>query len=181
MKYKNLIKFFLSIIFCELVGVVGSFFTISQISGWYAGLNKPFFNPPSWIFGPVWTIIFFLMGISLYFVWSKKWLPKNKIDFKNKKAWNPISQKFLSGSWQKVNIILIFLTQVVLNILWSVIFFGLHSAGAAFFVLLMLWFTIIFMIVNFYRVSRASALLLLPYILWVSFAGVLNFFIWVLN
>ena len=181
MKYNNLVKFFISIIICELVGVVGAIFTTPEINGWYKGLNKPFFNPPSWIFGPVWTTIFVLMGISLYLVWIKKWMPQNKINFIGKKPWNKLSQKLLFGSWQKANIIIIFWTQIILNVLWSVIFFGLHSPGAAFFELSMLWFAILFLIINFYRVSKTAAWLLLPYILWVSFAGVLNFFIWILN
>jgi len=195
MKYDNLLKFFASIIICELAGVIGSFFTVSQINGWYKNLNKPGFNPPNWIFGPVWTIIFVLMGISLYLVWSKKWHPKNKSIHEKTKMRNQVSisripvvqailvarQKFSSGSWQKLNIVLIFTAQLVLNILWSIIFFGMHSAGLAFFELLMLWFAIIFTSVNFYRVSKIAALLLLPYILWVSFAAVLNLAIFLLN
>ena len=181
MKFDNLLRLVVSIIICELAGVIGSFFTVSQISGWYGALNKPAFNPPAWIFAPVWTTIFILMGVSLYLVWTNKWLPVNKINLKNKKPWNKLSVKFLSGSWKQLNIILIFAIQLVLNILWSLIFFGAHSAGVAFFELIMLWFAIIFTIVNFYRVSKLAAWLMLPYILWVSFAGFLNFFIWVLN
>jgi len=181
MKYDNLFKLVVSITICELAAAIGADFTGSAIDSWYKALNKPFFNPPDWLFGPVWTIIFVLMGVSLYLVWIKKWEPKNKINFKGKKPWNSLSEKFLSGSWQKANIILIFSTQLVLNILWSVVFFGMHYTGLAFFELLMLWFAVIFTIINFYRVSRAAALLLLPYILWVSFAGILNYFIWILN
>jgi tryptophan-rich sensory protein len=181
MKYDNLLKLLVSIIICELAGVVGSFFTVSQISRWYSGLNKPFFNPPSWIFAPVWTTIFILMGISLYLVWIRKWEPSNNIKLNNDKPWNKLSQKFYNGSWQKANIIIIFAIQLLLNILWSVIFFGAHYTGLAFFELLMLWLAIFFTMINFYRVSKVAALLLLPYILWVTFAGFLNFFIWVIN
>ncbi|MCX6724376.1 MAG: tryptophan-rich sensory protein [Candidatus Staskawiczbacteria bacterium] len=181
MKYNNLIKLLASVIICELAGVVGSFFTVSQIGTWYRGLNKPFFNPPNWIFGPVWTTLFILMGISLYMVWSKKFVVKNELDFRKKKAWNRWSQQFFNGKWQKANIVIIFILQLFLNVLWSIIFFGWHSLGAAFFELLMLWFAIIYLIINFYRVSKAAAYLLLPYILWVSFAGILNYLIWVLN
>ena len=138
-------KIIISIIICELAGVVGSVFTVPAINGWYSALNKPSFNPPSWIFGPVWTTLFILMGISLYIVWSKK---------------------------IKLKVILIFATQLILNVLWSIIFFGLHSPVVAFFELLMLWFAIVFMMVNFYRISKIATWLLLPYILWVSFAGV---------
>ena len=181
MKYNNFLKLLTSIIVCELAGFIGSVFTMPEINTWYKSLNKPSFNPPDWIFGPVWTILFVLMGISLYLIWTKKWQPKNKIGKKKTKAWNSLSQKFLSGSWQKANIILIFITQLILNILWSVIFFGMHSPGIAFFELLMLWFAIIFMIINFYRVSKTASLLLFPYILWVSFAARLNLFIWIIN
>ena len=181
MKNDNLIKLFSSIIICEFAGIIGSFYTVPQINSWYAGLNKPSFNPPSWIFGPVWTTIFVLMGIALYLVWDKKWEPKNKFKFGQIKPWNRLSQKLLTGSWEKANIVLIFSTQIILNILWSIIFFANHSLGMAFFELLMLWFAILFTIVNFYRVSKIAGLLLLPYILWVTFAGVLNYFLWVLN
>ena len=181
MNFNKPIKFFTSIIICELAGAIGSFFTTSSIGSWYKNLNKPSFNPPNWIFAPTWTAIFVLMGISLYLVWSKKWEVKNKINYKSVNVQNRWSQNFLTGPWQKANIILIFGTQLILNILGSVIFFGAHSAGTAFFELIMLWFAIIFTIVNFYRVSRVAALLLLPYILWVSFALVLNYSIWVLN
>ena len=181
MNYNKAIKFFSSIIICELAGVIGAIFTTPQINFWYKNLNKPNFNPPAWIFGPVWTTLFVLMGISLYLVWTKNWAIKNELKFKQKKPINNLSKKFLSGSWQKANIISIFIFQFVLNILWSIIFFGAHSAGVAFFELLMLWFAIIFTIINFYRVSKAAAWLLLPYLLWVSFAGVLNYFLWVLN
>ena len=180
MKYSNLLKLLISIIICELAGVVGSIFTTPEISGWYKSLNKPSFNPPNWIFGPVWTIIFILMGVSLYLVWLNKWETKNKIRSGKIKAWNPLSQKFLTV-WKKANIILIFILQLILNISWSAIFFGMRSPGAAFFEILMLWFAIIFMIINFYKISKTAALLLLPYILWVSFAAFLNYFIWILN
>ncbi len=181
MKYNDLLKLLISIIICEVAGFVGSIFTMPEINSWYKNLNKPAFSPPNWIFGPVWTTLFILMGVSLYLVWSKKWKPKNKFDSKKANIWNPLSQKFLLGSWQKANIIVIFAIQLVLNILWSVIFFGMHSPGAAFFELLMLWFAIIFTIINFYRISKTASLLLIPYILWVSFAGVLNLFLWILN
>jgi tryptophan-rich sensory protein len=181
MKYNNIVKLLVSIIICELAGVIGALFTTPNINSWYKGLQKPFFNPPNWIFGPVWTTLFILMGVSLYLVWSKNWKVKNKIFSNIKKAPSKISEKFLSGSWMKANIILIFSFQLLLNIIWSFIFFAKQNPGAAFFELIMLWFAIIFTIINFYRVSKTSAYLLIPYILWVSFAGFLNFTIWMLN
>lgn len=181
MQYNKIIKFLASIIICELAGSIGAIFTTPQINSWYSTLNKPSFNPPNWIFGPVWTTLFILMGISLYLVWTSNFGVKNELKFKSKKPINKLSKKFLSGSWQKANIILIFATQLILNVLWSVVFFGAHSPSWAFFVLLMLWVSILFTIINFYRVSKIAAWLLLPYILWVSFAGFLNLLIWLLN
>jgi tryptophan-rich sensory protein len=181
MKYNNLLKLLTSIIICELAGGIGSVFTTPEIGAWYESLNKPFFNPPNWIFGPVWASLFILMGVSLYLVWIKKWEPKNKIGPEKSKMWNPLSKKFFSGSWRQANIILIFATQLILNVLWSVIFFGAHSPSAAFFEILMLWFAIVFTIVNFYRVSKTAGYLLIPYIIWVSFAAILNFVIFLIN
>lgn len=181
MKYNNLLKLVVSIIICELAGSIGAIFTTPAINSWYKTLNKPFFNPPNWIFGPVWTTLFVLMGISLYLVWTKKLVIKNEIGFKHKKAWNSLSQKFFNGALQKENIILVFAFQLVLNVLWSVIFFGAQNMGLAFFELLMLWVAIAYTIINFYRVSKVAALLLIPYILWVSFAGILNYFLWTIN
>ncbi len=154
MNFNKIIKFLVSIIICQLAGVIGAVFTTPEINGWYKSLNKPSFNPPSWVFGPAWTMLFILMGISLYIVWSKK------ISFRN---------------------ILIFAIQLAINILWSVVFFGMHSPSAAFFVLLLLWVAILFTIINFYKVSKIAAWLLVPYILWVSFAGILNLAIFLLN
>jgi len=181
MNFDKIAKFLISIIICEFAGIIGSFFTVPQINSWFKNLNKPSFSPPNWIFGPVWTILFVMMGISLYLVWSKKWEAKNKIGSEKAKSWNSLSDKFFTGSWQKANIILIFAFQLILNILWSVIFFGAQLPGVAFFEILMLWMAILFMIINFYRVSKLSGLLLVPYILWVSFAAVLNYALWILN
>lgn len=175
----NFVKLIASIIICELAGVVGSFFTVPSITSWYAGLKKPGFNPPNWIFGPVWTILFFLMGISLYFVWQKKFTAEKPLGVKIK-IWNPLSKKFLE-EWQKANAIIIFIIQLALNILWSFIFFYLHNVGLAFFELLMLWFAIWYAIINFYRISKPAGYLLVPYIVWVSFAAILNLSIWIIN
>ena len=177
----KLVKLFVSIIICQIAATIGAFFTTPEINSWYKYLKKPFFNPPNWIFAPVWTILFVLMGVSLYLVWIKEWEPHDLSLNKKIKAWNPISQKLWTGSWKKANIVLIFALQLFINVLWSVIFFGMHSPVAGFFVILMLWMAILFTIMNFYRVSKTAAWLLVPYILWVSFAGVLNLFIFILN
>lgn len=179
MKKINIVKFLVSIIVCEGAGIIGSVFTMPSIKSWYAFLNKPVINPPNWIFGPVWTVLFILMGISLYLVWSKNFVAK---PLKTKiKAWNPWSQKLMSGSWQKINVVSIFAVQLVLNVLWSVIFFGWQQPGLAFFELLMLWFAILYTIINFWRISKPASYLLVPYILWVTFAGFLNYSLWMLN
>ncbi len=181
MKFNNILKLLASIVVCLFAGYIGSIFTAPAIGGWYKTLVKPVFNPPNWIFAPVWTILFILMGISLYLVWNKNFEIKNEFKNKNLKACNFLSEKFWKGDWQKANIIIIFAVQLFLNILWSVIFFGRHLPGVAFFELIALWFSILYTIINFYRVSKTAAYLLLPYILWVSFAGFLNLFIWILN
>ena len=147
-----------SIVICQLAGVIGSFFTSPSIPGWYASLVKPSFNPPNWIFGPVWISLYLLMGISLFLVWDKA--SKNKF------------AKIAIG---------IFAFQLVLNSIWSILFFGMQSPIYAFIEIIILWAAILASIIAFYRVSAPAASLLLPYILWVSFAAVLNFFIWRLN
>src|SRR4030042_593096 len=174
---KNTIKLIVSIVICELAGLAGSFFTMPAIGNWYANLNKPPFNPPNWLFAPVWTALFLLMGISLFLVWRKNWkveLPEKETA---KKSWNPLSLKLWTGSWKEANVVAIFSLQLILNVLWSLIFFGLRMPPLAFFEILMLWVAIFYTIINFYRISKAAAWLLLPYIIWVSLAAVLNFFI----
>lgn len=178
---KKTVKLIVSVIICEAAGVIGSIFTTPAISGWYTYLEKPGFNPPNWVFAPAWATLFLLMGISLYLVWDKKWKVEVPEEDLAEKSWNPISTKLWIGSWREANVIIIFSLQLVLNILWSVIFFGLGEPGIAFFEILMLWFAILYTIVNFHKISRAAAYLLLPYLAWVSFASVLSFFVWTLN
>ena len=154
----NTLKLIIAIVVSELAGIIGSVFTTPSIAGWYAGIVKPALNPPAWVFGPVWTILFALMGIAAFLVW-KKGLDRRDV-------------KIALGT---------FLGQLVLNTLWSIIFFGLHSPGGALVEIVFLWFAILATIVAFYKISRPAAWLLVPYILWVSFAGYLNFSIWQLN
>ncbi|PIT92830.1 MAG: TspO protein [Candidatus Harrisonbacteria bacterium CG10_big_fil_rev_8_21_14_0_10_42_17] len=140
-------------------GVIGSFFTAPAVqSVWYIELVKPALNPPSWIFGPVWTTLFALMGITAFLVW-KKGLDRRDV-------------KIALG---------IFLGQLVLNTLWSIIFFDLHSPGGALIEIVFLWLAILATIIAFAKISKPAAWLLVPYILWVSFAMYLNYAIWVLN
>ncbi|MGC9599604.1 MAG: TspO/MBR family protein [Minisyncoccia bacterium] len=148
----------LAIIICELAGGAGALFTLSAIPGWYAGLIKPALNPPNWIFGPVWTTLYFLMGIAAFLVWRKG-----------------LSQKDVRTA------LIIFGIQLLLNVAWSVIFFGAHNPAGAFADIVLLWLAILATIITFYKISPAAAYLLLPYILWVSFAGYLNYAVWTLN
>lgn len=146
----------LSIGLCLGAGVLGSVFTTSAIPAWYATLNKPVFSPPNWIFGPVWTTLYILMGISLYLVWTSKGKLKH-------------------------NAINLFFIQLGLNVLWSILFFGLKNPALALAEIIALWVTIFLTIKYFYPVSRLAAYLLIPYLLWVSFASILNLAIVLLN
>lgn len=157
MNYGDIAKLLLAVFICQMAGVIGSFFTAASVSTWYADLAKPEFNPPGWLFGPVWLTLYTLMGISLYLVWKRK----------EKQDVTPA--------------LLIFFAQLVLNAIWSIIFFGLQSPFYAFIIIVFLWVLIAGSIYFFYRISKTAAYLLIPYILWVSFAAVLNYFIWMLN
>lgn len=150
-------KLGLAIGITEGAGIVGSVFTAPAIKTWYPTLIKPSFNPPNYLFGPVWTILFALMGIALYLVWQAK---------KGKK---------------KAEALKIFWLQLGLNIAWSVLFFGLHSPLWAFIDILGLWLAIFVSIKKFMRLSPNAAYLLTPYLAWVSFAALLNFAIVRLN
>ena len=178
---KQITILLLFILLCLAAGAVGSIFTAEAIPTWYQSIIKPAFNPPSWIFGPVWTILYVLMGVSLYLVWKNDWKVLNPVLVPSKKVWNRWSESFWVGAWQKQNVIAIFAIQYVLNILWSYVFFGLRMPGLAFFEILALWVSIIYLIINFYRISKPAAWILIPYIFWVSFAVYLNYSIWALN
>ena len=151
-------KLITSIIVCQLAGVVGSIFTTPAIPTWYATLRKPSFTPPNWVFSPVWISLFVLMGIAAFLVWNK------------------------GLSDQRVKTALgIFALQLILNVLWSAMFFGLRSPLAGLIEIAVLWVAILLTILYFFRVSEAAGILLIPYFLWVSFAAFLNFSIWRLN
>ena len=164
MKLNNFSKLIISVIVCELVGVIGSIFTVSSIPSWYAGLAKPALNPPSWVFGPVWIVLYFLMGMAAFLIWSS------------------YAKASEGQEKRKIKIALgVFGVQLFLNAIWSIIFFGLRNPGWAFVEIIFLWLAIIWVIIVFYKISRLAALLLLPYILWVSFAAYLNYSIWQLQ
>jgi len=151
---KKIWKLAISILIPFLASAIGGLFTASSVSTWYVALNKPSFNPPNWVFGPVWTILYLMMGVSLYLVWTKR---------ADKKAFTAFG------------------VQLSLNALWSVLFFGMQMPLYAFIEIVLLWIAILATIIYFYRINKTAAYLLIPYILWVSFASVLNFSLYILN
>lgn len=155
---KNIVKLVASLAFAYIAAAVGSTFTMPAISAWYATINKPFFNPPNWIFAPVWTLLFTLMGVALFLIW--------KDGIKE----NPRQTAF----W-------VFLVHLVVNILWSYVFFGLRNFSGGFLVIIVLWLMILYLVIKFWSIKKSAGILLLPYLFWVSFASILNYSIWVLN
>ena len=149
-----------SVLLCEGAGAVGSIYTYEGVREWYPNLEKPSFTPPSWVFAPVWTLLYALMGLSLYLASERR----SKED---------------EGLWQASKAL--FGIQLILNVLWSYVFFGRRSPGWALVEILFLWAAIVATTLAFYRISRTAGLLLLPYLLWSSFAVVLNGSIWRLN
>ncbi|MDZ7587269.1 MAG: TspO/MBR family protein [Patescibacteria group bacterium] len=144
-------KLLFALILPQLAGAIGGLVTAPAINNWYQSLTKPSFSPPNWIFGPVWISLYLLMGLAWYLAW-KKGAPKG-----------------------------LFLIHLGFNSLWSVLFFGLKSPGLALVEIIILWVLIAAVIVQFKRFSQLAAWLLLPYLLWVSFAGFLNLAIFRLN
>jgi len=153
----KILKFVVSIAIPLVIGFLGSIFTSTSVDTWYPFLKKPAFNPPNWIFGPVWTLLFILMGISFYLVWRHRFGGKPLL------------------------CVAIFAVQLLFNFLWSILFFGLKNPLWAFVDLCILWILIWVNLIVFYRITKLSGYLFLPYLLWVSFAGVLNYSIYVLN
>lgn len=154
----NYAKLGIAIIGCELVGILGTPFTIQAIPNWYTTLNKPFFAPPNWIFGPVWTTLYALTGIAIYLIWNH-----GKDKTKVTKAMQ------------------LFLAQLVLNFLWTPLFFGLRSPSLGLIDIIAMWVCIVLTIKAFYELSKTAAYLLIPYLLWVTFATALNAAILFLN
>lgn len=147
--------FFIGI--CLAAGAMGSFATMPEIQGWYQQIHKPLWTPPSGIFGPVWTLLYIMMGAAAARVW-------------NKRNVQPVT-----------NAMIIFAVQLLLNGAWSFIFFGAHRPDLAFAEILLLWLMIILTVKAFWDIDRLAAALLKPYFLWVSFASCLNFAIWQMN
>jgi tryptophan-rich sensory protein len=140
------------------IGLIGSAFTLPEIAGWYAGLNKPSFTPPGWIFGPVWTFLYILMGVSL---------------------WVVIKDGIGDRSVQQA--VILFAVQLVANLGWSVLFFGLHMIAAAFLEIIFLFALIAVTTLSFWRIKTTAGWLLVPYLCWTGFASLLTGSVWLLN
>ena len=158
MSIRDIFKLIVCVVACLAAGAIGSIFTRGAIPTWYATLEKPAFNPPNWLFAPVWTLLYILMGIAAFLVWRKG-----------------------SENRQVRIALIVFLVQLVLNALWSVVFFGLESPLYGLIVIVVLWVAILFTVLRFFRISWAASGLMWPYLLWVTFAAVLNASIWLLN
>jgi tryptophan-rich sensory protein len=155
----NGVKLILCVALCLGVGVLGSLFSWgTNLHEWYAYLRKPSFNPPNWVFGPVWTLLYILMGVAAFLVWQK------------------------GIGRRDVRVALgLFALQLALNALWTPLFFGWHQIGAAFLEIVLLGLAILITLTAFHRVSLPAALCLVPYVGWVGFAAVLNGSLWYLN
>lgn len=149
-------KLLISIILPQVLGGLGALVTISSVGSWYQTIQKPSFNPPSWVFGPTWTLLYIMMGLALYLIW------KSNHPFKNKALW-------------------VFAVQLSLNAIWSPAFFGLESPLLGLIVIVPLWIMILVCIRAFFPINKMASYLLVPYLLWVSFATILNASIWYLN
>lgn len=158
MKTVRIIPLVTSLAIALSAGFLGSLFTTSSIDTWYMTLAKPELAPPNWVFAPVWTVLYLLMGLAAYLVWRHA-------------AHRRLGKEALA----------VFGLQLVLNVLWSALFFGLRSPGLALVEIVVLWSAIVWSMLLFSKVSRAAALLLAPYLLWVTFAAYLNYMLWVLN
>jgi benzodiazapine receptor len=142
---------------CLGAGTLGAVATTPEIEGWYKTIAKPSWNPPDWIFGPVWTTLYVLMAVAAWLVWKP------------------------AGFRAAAVPLALFAIQLLLNIGWSWIFFRMHEPGWAFVEIVVLWLAIVATTVAFFRCSRIAGWLLVPYVAWVGFASVLNFAIWQMN
>jgi tryptophan-rich sensory protein len=158
MTKRDILKLVVSIVICEGAGGIGAIFTTPAISTWYAGLQKPFFTPPNSVFAPVWLTLYLLMAIAAFLIWRK--------------GLNTQSAK---------PALILFLVQLALNVLWSVVFFGLKSPLGGVILILLLWIAILLTIIRFFKISPPAGGLLIPYIVWVSIAANLNVWVWILN
>lgn len=157
MSKKDVLPIVLSILIALSAGFIGSYFTASSVSTWYTTINKPSFSPPNWIFAPVWTALYILMGVAAFLIWRERHHPQAK------------------------TALIFYGVQLVLNAFWSIIFFGMSNPGLALIELLVLWVLVLITMVKFYKINRTAGWLLAPYLLWGTFASILNYAIWMLN
>jgi benzodiazapine receptor len=153
----SLLMLMLFIAVCMAVAGAGSIFTAGSVRQWYPALQKPSWTPPSWLFGPVWTILYLMMAIAAWLIWQRR------------------------GSHPVAGSLGLFAFQLALNAAWSPLFFGLKNPLAGLWDIVPLWIAILATLVSFWKISPAAGLLLVPYWLWVSFATALNFAIWKMN
>jgi len=151
-------KLLISLLICFVAEGIGGLFTGQSVGTWYPALQKPFFTPPGWIFGPVWTILYLMMGVSFYSVWNKE-----------------------PSGVQVRPALALFGVQLLLNVAWSAVFFGMQSILGGLMVIIALWSALALTMNRFRQISQFAAGMLLPYLAWVSFAAILNFTIWRLN
>lgn len=154
---RSLVGLAVSMGVCFGAGFVGSLFTTPSIPTWYAGLVKPSWTPPAWIFGPVWSVLYGMMALALWLIWRRRGFATAAV---------PIA---------------LFLVQLILNVLWSLLFFGLRMPGIAFAEIVLLWLAILATLITFWRLNTSAGYLLLPYLVWTAFAGALNFALWRMN
>jgi tryptophan-rich sensory protein len=157
MDFKDIVKLVLSLGVCQVAALIGTVFTVSSIPDWYAALNKPFFNPPDWLFAPAWTILYILMGLALYLIWRA---PKVK---------------------HTNEALMLFGAQLTFNVIWSIVFFGFKSIMGGVLSIIILLLLILLTIFQFYKVDKNAAYLMMPYLLWVGFATILNVSILLMN
>jgi tryptophan-rich sensory protein len=152
---ESLLRLIVSLAVCLGAAALGALMTTPALRPWYADLHKPQWAPPNWLFGPVWTVLYLAMAVAAWLVWGRSGLMDRPMK--------------------------VFVLQLALNVAWSGVFFGLRSPGAAFAEIIAMWLAILATLIEFWKISSAAGWLLVPYLLWVSFAAVLNFSIWRLN
>lgn len=157
MNKSQIFKLIVSLLLPLGSGAIAGMFTAEAIPEWYASLNRPSFNPPNWVFGPVWTCLYILLGISMFLIWKQK------------------------ASKERNLAIFVFLIQLILNFGWSFIFFYFNLIGLALLEIILLWISIVIMLVSFYKIKPMAAYINIPYLLWVSFATILNAAYYFLN
>lgn len=142
-----------------VLGSLGGLVTTPAIPTWYAYLNKPFFSPPNWLFGPVWSVLYLLIGVSFALIWNK----------------------YKRGDKKSTNAMKLFGIQFLLNLIWSPVFFGLKNLFLAFIIIALMWYFLFKTIKAFAKIEKKASYLLYPYLAWISFASLLNFSVWILN